>query len=149
MASICVSYNSCIINLDVFIHPFSTFDRDSMYRFGLTRGKIKNHPFQILLITHVQRSKTGSSPLYTTSLKSPQVWADAAVQIFFSIGTGWGSLATLGSFNKFRNNCLRDALFVPVLNCATSFFAGFVVFSVLGFMAHKTGTSVDSVTAAG
>ncbi|XP_027222641.2 sodium- and chloride-dependent GABA transporter 1 [Penaeus vannamei] len=78
-----------------------------------------------------------------------KVWADAAVQIFFSIGTGWGSLATLGSFNKFRNNCLRDALFVPVLNCATSFFAGFVVFSVLGFMAHKTGTSVDSVTAAG
>ncbi|XP_042864153.1 sodium-dependent noradrenaline transporter-like [Penaeus japonicus] len=48
-----------------------------------------------------------------------------------------------------KNNCLRDALFVPVLNCATSFFAGFVVFSVLGFMAHKTGTSVDSVTAAG
>ncbi|XP_037777340.1 sodium- and chloride-dependent GABA transporter 1-like [Penaeus monodon] len=78
-----------------------------------------------------------------------KVWADAAVQIFFSIGTGWGSLATMGSFNKFRNNCLRDALFVPVLNCATSFFAGFVVFSVLGFMAHKTGTSVESVTAAG
>ncbi|XP_037773970.1 sodium- and chloride-dependent GABA transporter 1-like, partial [Penaeus monodon] len=78
-----------------------------------------------------------------------KVWADAAVQIFFSIGTGWGSLATMGSFNKFRNNCLRDALFVPVLNCATSFFAGFVVFSVLGFMAHKTGTSVENVTAAG
>ena len=38
---------------------------------------------------------------------------------------------------------------IPILNCATSVFAGFVVFSVLGYMAHKTGTSVDEVTTAG
>lgn len=36
-----------------------------------------------------------------------------------------------------------------VVNCATSFLAGFVVFSVLGYMAFKQGTTVDSVAEQG
>ena len=36
-----------------------------------------------------------------------QVWVDAAVQIFFSIGVGWGSLTTMSSFNKYSNPCLK------------------------------------------
>ncbi|XP_042229794.1 sodium- and chloride-dependent glycine transporter 2-like [Homarus americanus] len=55
----------------------------------------------------------------------------------------------MGSFNRFHNNCLRDSLLVPIVNCATSIFAGFVVFSVLGFLSHKLGTAVSSVTTAG
>ncbi|CAL4076612.1 unnamed protein product, partial [Meganyctiphanes norvegica] len=82
-------------------------------------------------------------------LATLKVWADAAVQIFFSLGPGFGSIITMGSYNKYRNNSLKDAILVPVLNCATSIFAGFVVFSVLGFMAHRTGTTVDKVTSAG
>ncbi|XP_063885612.1 sodium- and chloride-dependent GABA transporter 1-like isoform X2 [Scylla paramamosain] len=78
-----------------------------------------------------------------------KVWAAAAAQIFYSLGPGWGILTSLGSYNKFRNRCQRDALVVPLLNCFTSILAGFVVFSVLGFMAHRTGTSVENVTAAG
>lgn len=43
----------------------------------------------------------------------------------------------------------RDGIFVSLANSATSIFAGFVVFSILGFMAHELGTDVSSVVSEG
>ncbi|XP_076471518.1 sodium- and chloride-dependent glycine transporter 1-like isoform X2 [Babylonia areolata] len=78
-------------------------------------------------------------------LKEPRVWCDAATQIFYSLSACTGGLIAMSSFNKFSNNCYRDALIVSILNCSTSIYAGFVIFSILGFMAHEKGVSVAQV----
>jgi solute carrier family 6 amino acid transporter-like protein 5/7/9/14 len=78
-----------------------------------------------------------------------KVWYRAAVQIFYSLGVAFGGLETMASYNKFRNNVYRDSLVVAILNCATSVFAGFVIFSVIGFMAVQSGKPVDEVVSSG
>ena len=66
-----------------------------------------------------------------------KVWADAAIQIFFSLGPGWGGIVNMASFNQFRNNARGDAIIIPIVNCSTSIFAGFVVFSILGYLSRE------------
>ncbi|KAK8404773.1 hypothetical protein O3P69_001410 [Scylla paramamosain] len=78
-------------------------------------------------------------------LHKPKVWVDAATQIFFSLGPGFGTLLALSSYNKFSNNCYRDALLTSSINCLTSFLAGFVIFSVLGYMANVQNKDISEV----
>ena len=51
--------------------------------------------------------------------------------------------------NKFVINSFRDAIALSLTNCFTSVVAGFVVFSVLGHMAFKSGISIEKVAAQG
>uniref|UniRef100_A0ABM0GMB5 Transporter n=1 Tax=Saccoglossus kowalevskii TaxID=10224 RepID=A0ABM0GMB5_SACKO len=114
-------------------------------------------PYIILLILLIRGvtlpgSKKGIlfyiTPQWET-LKSPKVWKDAASQIFYSLGIAFGSLHTMASYNKFHNNCHTDAIIVALVNCGTSIFAGFVVFSVLGFMAYDMGVEIKDVVESG
>ncbi|XP_066119227.1 sodium-dependent serotonin transporter [Saccopteryx bilineata] len=73
------------------------------------------------------------------------VWVDAAAQIFFSLGPGFGVLLAFASYNKFNNNCYQDALVTSVVNCMTSFVSGFVIFTVLGYMAEMRKEDVSEV----
>ncbi|XP_017494709.1 PREDICTED: sodium-dependent serotonin transporter-like, partial [Rhagoletis zephyria] len=84
-----------------------------------------------------------------SKLKSINVWIDAATQIFFSLGPGFGTLMALSSYNKFHNNCYRDAILTSSINCLTSFIAGFVTFSILGFMSKKLNKDISTVVADG
>ena len=97
-------------------------------------------------------------------------------QIFFTLSASYGGMATLASYNKFNHNILRfldikilfgkvhlilniliilnelkkrDAILIPVANCLTSFFAGFVIFSYLGYLSVITGQPVGEVVQAG
>ncbi|XP_050410959.1 sodium- and chloride-dependent glycine transporter 1 isoform X2 [Patella vulgata] len=82
-------------------------------------------------------------------LKMAKTWVAAAVQIFFALSPAWGGLITLSSYNKFHNNCFKDALIVSISNISTSIFAGFVIFSIVGYLAQELDMPVDKVVAHG
>ncbi|KAM5264546.1 sodium-dependent dopamine transporter [Ctenodactylus gundi] len=73
------------------------------------------------------------------------VWIDAATQVCFSLGVGFGVLIAFSSYNKFTNNCYRDAILTTSINSLTSFSSGFVVFSFLGYMAQKHNVPIGDV----
>lgn len=68
-------------------------------------------------------------------LASPTTWINAATQIFFSLGLGFGSLVAFASYNQPHNNIERQAVAVSLINSGTSVFASVVTFSIYGFKA--------------
>ncbi|XP_049915988.1 sodium-dependent neutral amino acid transporter B(0)AT2-like [Epinephelus moara] len=66
-----------------------------------------------------------------------QVWRQAATQVFFALGLGFGSIIAYSSYNPKNNNCHRDAFTVSTINFLTSVLATLVVFAVLGFRAKN------------
>uniref|UniRef100_A0A8B9S8V8 Transporter n=1 Tax=Apteryx owenii TaxID=8824 RepID=A0A8B9S8V8_APTOW len=114
-------------------------------------------PYLVLLILLIRGATLEGSidgvRFYLSSdwskLQSAQVWSDAASQIFYSLGIGFGGLLSMASYNKFDNNVIRDTLVIAVGNCCTSFFAGFAIFSVLGHMARTKRVPVGNVADSG
>ncbi|XP_053201080.1 sodium-dependent dopamine transporter-like [Panonychus citri] len=84
-----------------------------------------------------------------SALTKANVWVDAATQVFFSLGPGFGVLLAFASYNEFHNNVYRDALLTSAVNSATSFLSGFVIFSILGYMANKSNQSIQDVVSEG
>lgn len=108
----------------------------------------------ILLIRGLMLPGAGTGIMYylqpqLSKLKETQVWVDAAVQIFYSVGAGFGVHLSYASYNNFNNNCLRDCLITTAVNCFTSFFSGFVIFTYLGYMSYKQGVHISTVATEG
>ncbi|CAG2201327.1 Sodium- and chloride-dependent GABA transporter 2,Sodium- and chloride-dependent taurine transporter,Sodium-dependent dopamine transporter,Sodium-dependent proline transporter,Sodium-and chloride-dependent glycine transporter 2,Sodium-dependent noradrenaline transporter,Sodium- and chloride-dependent GABA transporter 1,Sodium- and chloride-dependent betaine transporter,Sodium- and chloride-dependent neutral and basic amino acid transporter B(0+),Sodium-dependent neutral amino acid transporter SLC6A17,Sodiu len=85
-----------------------------------------------------------------------QVWLEAAIQVFYSLGPGWGPLFTMASFNKFNNNCLRhgtdyysDSVLLSLAGEGTSLYSGFIIFTVLGFMSTSFSLPIDKLVKSG
>ncbi|XP_064620284.1 sodium-dependent dopamine transporter-like isoform X2 [Lineus longissimus] len=114
-------------------------------------------PYAVLLILLVRGAtlpgaamgiKYYLTPDFSRLLKA-EVWVDAATQVFFSLGPGFGVLLAFASYNKFHNNVYKDAIATSMINCGTSFLSGFVIFSVLGYMAQKSGKEIKDVATEG
>ncbi|XP_034255510.1 sodium-dependent dopamine transporter isoform X1 [Thrips palmi] len=84
-----------------------------------------------------------------SAITKPEVWVDAATQVFFSLGPGFGVLLAYASYNKYHNNVYQDALLTSFINSATSFVSGFVIFSVLGYMSLVSGRNIQDVATEG
>ncbi|RWS27884.1 sodium-dependent noradrenaline transporter-like protein [Leptotrombidium deliense] len=69
-------------------------------------------------------------------LKKASVWIDAANQVFFSVGVGFGVHLT-------------DALLTVAVNSLTSFYSGFVIFTYLGYMANGMCKKISEVAQEG
>uniref|UniRef100_A0A1E1X6L8 Transporter n=1 Tax=Amblyomma aureolatum TaxID=187763 RepID=A0A1E1X6L8_9ACAR len=82
-------------------------------------------------------------------LLKPKVWIAAGTQVFYTYGIGYSSVLTLGSYNQFHHNFMRDSAIVCAVNPMTSVLAGTVIFSVLGHMAFLADKSVGDVVKSG
>jgi len=71
---------------------------------------------------------------HSEKLATGQIWQAACGQIFFSIGVGFGYFTTYASYNTRFANAVQDTLIIALSNSAYEIVAGFVVFSIIGFL---------------
>ncbi|VFV17219.1 sodium-and chloride-dependent [Lynx pardinus] len=100
-------------------------------------------PYCVLIIYLVRGltlhgATNGLAYMFTPKLEqlaNPKAWINAATQIFFSLGLGFGSLIAFASYNQPSTNCQQHAIIVSLINSSTSIFASVVTFSIYGFKA--------------
>ncbi|OWF53554.1 Sodium- and chloride-dependent GABA transporter 2 [Mizuhopecten yessoensis] len=78
-----------------------------------------------------------------------QVWLEAALQVFYSLGPIWGGVITMASYQKFRGNIMRSVMLIVGVDTFSNFLCGMVVFSILGVLAHEAGLSIEEVAESG
>jgi NSS family neurotransmitter:Na+ symporter len=78
-------------------------------------------------------------------LKDIGVWMDAFGQIFFTLSLAFGIMVAYASYLPSKSQIVKDSFLISITNCLFSVFAGFGVFSILGYMAHSTSQGVGEV----
>ncbi|XP_046561743.1 sodium- and chloride-dependent creatine transporter 1-like [Haliotis rubra] len=76
-----------------------------------------------------------------------QVWLEACLQVFYSLGVGFGMIGTAASYNSFHESCLKNSLILTIVSEGTSIFSGLVTFATLGFMSQKADVPIETVVA--
>ncbi|CAF1517276.1 unnamed protein product [Adineta ricciae] len=79
-------------------------------------------------------------------LSEYSVWQAAAVQIFFSLGPGFGVLLSYASFTDKHDSVSNTALTASLINCCTSLLYGTVVFAGLGYLSYRLKSDVRQFT---
>ena len=76
----------------------------------------------------------GNPPDIGEKLKDGKMWAQACGQIFFSMGICMGTMTSYSSFNPIDKPIIGDGFKIAFINSGISFFSGFAVFSVVGYL---------------
>lgn len=81
----------------------------------------------------------------------PWVWCSSRLRLLQQIPQQCLQVRSIDKFHIFFKYLpiFRDALLTSFINSATSFVAGFVIFSVLGYMAHASNQSIQDVATEG
>lgn len=77
------------------------------------------------------------------------MWADACGQIFFSLGVCMGIMTSYASYNPVDTPIIGNAMRVSIGNCSFSFFCGFAVFSVVGYLQGLGSQVASKVSSSG
>ena len=83
------------------------------------------------------------------SLLDPKVWLAAYSQIFFSLSLGFGVLLAYASYLPKKADITNNAFITSLSNCLFSFFAGFAVFSTLGYLSNINNIGIASLKISG
>ncbi|XP_069114112.1 sodium- and chloride-dependent betaine transporter-like isoform X1 [Argopecten irradians] len=78
-----------------------------------------------------------------------QVWLEAALQVFYSLGPIWGGVVTMASYQKFKGDLIRSTMIIVAVDTFSNFLCGLVVFSIIGVLAHEAGLSIEEVAESG
>jgi NSS family neurotransmitter:Na+ symporter len=84
-----------------------------------------------------------------TALGDVEVWFGALSQIAFTLSLGMAGMFAYGSFVAKKADVTNNAFITSFSNCATSFFAGFAVFSTVGFIMQALSVPIGEVSASG
>ncbi len=84
-----------------------------------------------------------------SKLVEPRTWLAAYGQIFFSLSLAFGIMIAYASYLHERTDVNNNAFITALANCGTSYFAGFAVFTILGYMAQVMGKPVGEVVTGG
>ena len=75
-------------------------------------------------------------------LSNPVMWSEAAAQIFYSTGVGFGVMSAFASWRESGSpHLVADHCIVAFTNTGFSLLAGFAVYTVLGISAHRRRVS--------
>ena len=78
-----------------------------------------------------------------------KVWIMAYGQIFFSLSLGFGIMIAYASYLPKKTNIFKNSLIIGFSNSSYEVFAGFGVFSILGYMATQQGKPIQEVVTSG